>query len=204
MEIDKKIIHRFEEIADIGAKDASNYLSTMTNKKVKVDIPWISFYDYEKIPETAGKKSDLVSAVFMEMSGDIKGVILMLFPEKSAIKMSMLLQNKNLEKVEKQDELDEMGKSALMEAGGNILANAYLNAFANNLKIKIFDSVPQIATDMLGSVMDGVLGVYASKSEKTIVFKNNFRMGKESVEGYSYILFHPESLQFLIKKMKVK
>lgn len=200
MKIDDEIIHKFEKIADIGAKDASEYLSTMTGKKVKVDIPWVSFYDYEKVPETAGKRSDVVSAIFMEMSGDIKGVILMLFPEKSAVKMAALLQHIDLKKAK--SELDDIGKSALMEVGGNILANAYLNAFGNQLKIKIFDSVPQMTTDMLGSVMDGVLGVYSSKSEKTIVFKNNFKVGKESIEGYSYILFHPDSLKFLVGKLK--
>jgi len=196
------MLHKMELIADIGAQNASKYLTTLSKKKSRVSIPWISSYTYEKIPQTAGKPNDIVTAVFMQMSGDLKGVILMVFPEKDAIEIANLLQGK-----EGDGELNEESESALMEAGGNILANAYLNAFAEKLQLKLTDSVPQIATDMLGSIMNGILGRFASKSEETIIFKNRFKIGKKEILGNAYILVDPESFDLLgdrIKRCKIK
>lgn len=197
MRFTKTMLRKMEIIADIGAQNASKYLSTMTNKKSRVSIPWVSSYPYEKVTRTAGNSQDLVTVVFMQMFGDIKGVILMVFPEKDAIEMADLLQGKT-----GTQELDQDGESALMEAGGNILANAYLNAFAEKLQIKITDSVPNIATDMLGSILDGVLGTFGAKSEETIVFKNRFKIGKKEILGNAYILFDPESFEFLFEKVR--
>jgi len=196
MKLTKIQLKKLGEIADIGAKSASKYLSTMTNKKFSVNIPWVSMYPYEKIPRTVGNPAETVTAVFMQVQGELEGVILMIFPEKSALQMAGLLQGEEVTK------LDDMADSALKEAGGNILANAYLNAFADKLKLKITDSIPHITTDMLDAVMGGVLSQFAAKTQDALVFKNSFQVGKEKVEGHAFILFDPDSFELIIKKLK--
>ena len=197
MRLTRNMIYKFGAIADIGAQNASDYLSIMTKKKVKVNIPWVSSYPYEKISNTIGKPNELITAIFMHLDGDLHGVILMLFPEKNAIEMSDLLQRKT-----GSQKLDELGKSALMEAGGNILANAYLNAFAEKLNVKIQDSIPHIATDMLAALLDGILGTFGAKSEEALIFKNNFNVASKKVRGYSLILFDPDSFNILLEKLR--
>jgi len=195
--LSKVMKNKFEVIADLGALDASKHLSIMTKKKVNVSIPWVSSYPYEKIVSTAGRPQEMVTAVFMQMKGDVNGFILMVFPEKDAIEMANLLEGRT----EAREELGEDGESALKEAAGNILANAYLNAFAMNLNIRVTDSVPSIVTDMLGSVLDGILGNYAAKSYETIIFKNRFKIGKRNVQGNAYIFVDPESFDVLFEKL---
>lgn len=184
------------KIADVGASNASKYLSTMAKKTVKVSIPWVAAHPYEQITETIGKPSSGVIAVFMTMSGDIEGVIVMVFPEKAAIEIAGLLTGRRASK-----SLDDLGRSALMEACGNILANAYLNAFGDTLKLNLRDSVPVMAQDMLGSILDGVLSDFASKSVEALIFKNRFTLDGKELSGDACILFDPTSYPLIKKRL---
>ena len=121
----------------------------------------------------------------------------MVFPEKSALAMADLLEGK-----QGSLELSDMGTSALKEACGNILANAFLNAFAAELDLKIIDSIPHIVTDMLNSVMSNVLAQFACKTENALVFKNNFSVQDHKIEGHAFIFFDPDSFNTIIKKIK--
>ena len=199
MKFEQELLNKLEAIADIGAQNASKYLTTLANQNVRVSIPWVASTPYEKVAKTTGNPNDVVSVIFMELSGEVDGVIFMVFEEKDAISFAdILLGNES----EGSEELTELGKSALMEVGGNILANAYLNAFADKLGIVLTDTVPQMATDMLGSVIDGILGQYGSKSEETIVFKNRFKIADKEIIGNAYILIDPDNFDFFFKKVE--
>jgi chemotaxis protein CheC len=95
-----------------------------------------------------------------------------------------------------------MAESALMEATGNILANAYLNAFSEKLDLKIKDTIPYIGTDMLNSLMDGVLSKFAAHASETLLLKNNFRIDEYSINGHAFILFDPASFELIAEKVK--
>jgi len=197
MKLSEEEIKILGNIADIGAKNASKYLSVMTKKKFSVSIPWVSLYPYEEIPQTVGKPSDMVTAVYMKVEGEVKGAIIVVFPEKEALFMSDLLLSKK-----GSTELDDMAKSALTEAAGNILANAYLNAISDKLDIKLTDSIPHLATDMLNAILGGVLAQFACKSENALIFKNNFEIQKKKINGHAFILFDPDSFDIIKKKIK--
>ena len=123
----------------------------------------------------------------------------MIFGERSAITFANSLTG------EKETTITEMGNSALMEAAGNILANAYLNSFADKLKISLQDTVPSLVEDKLGSIMDNALAVFAHKVNDIIFFKNNYTIGKETIKGSALILFDPDSyikLQGFLRRFK--
>lgn len=193
----KEDINKLEIIADAGANNASKYLSQMMNRKVSVSIPWVSSYPYEKIPETVGAAHKSMTAVFMDVGGDINGVILIVFSEKDALLISDLLLSR-----EGSTELDDLGKSALTEATGNIVANAYLNALSEKLDLKVKDSIPFIGTDMLNSLMDGILAQFACQAQEALVIKNNFKIGDKDVNGHAFILFDPDSLDLIIRSLR--
>ncbi len=197
MDLTKEDINKLEVIADIGAQNASKYLTQMMNKKVSVSIPWVASYPYEKIPETVDVASRPMTAVFMEAKGDIRGIILIVFPRESALLISDLLLSR-----EGTTELDDLGKSALTEATGNILANAYLNAFSEKLDLKVQDTIPFIGTDMLNALMDGVLARFACQAEEALVLKNNFRIDEKDIKGHAFILFDPISLNLILEKLR--
>ncbi len=199
MEITKEVIRKLGIISDEGAINASRYLSQMTSKKVKVSIPWISLYPYDKVLSTIGNPGKVVTAVFMEITGEIKGVILILFLRKAALELADLL----LAKKEPSKELDELGESALKEATGNILANAYINALADKLRLKILDSIPVLKTDMVSAIMDVVISTYSCKAEQALIMKNNFEIEGRGLKGHVFLLFDPATFGLLVDKLKL-
>jgi len=187
-------INSLAVIGDIGAINASSFLSQMMGTKFSVSIPWVANYPYEKLPRVIGEPDELVTCVHLSMSGDLKGHILFIFPKESAFKIAALLQKKK-----PSDKLDEMDRSALKESG-NILANAYLNAISDKLNLKLYDSVPKITTDMLDAFLDGILSNMATRAEQAVVLKNDYKLGEDKTLTHAVLLFDPDSY----KKMEIK
>lgn len=196
--INRTEINSLEVVGDIGAINASQYLSMMMKKKFRVSIPWVALYPFERIPRLLGEPDEVMTCVHLNMSGDLKGAVLFIFPKKSALAVADLLQGK---KIGTTRSLDEMSKSALKESG-NILVNAYLNSIAEKLNLKIFDSVPNIATDMLDAVMDGILAGQASKARDCLVLKNDYILENKKVEAHALILFDPDSYKKLRGRLR--
>ena len=198
--ITRSEINKLETIADIGAQNASNYLTTMTKKKCKVSIPWVGSLRIEKVIDTLGGFNVDAVVIFMELKGDLQGMIVMVLEEKAGVTLANHLTG------EKKSSLDEMGRSALMEAGGNILANAYLNSFADKLKISLQDTVPSLAEDKLGAIMDNILATFAHQVNDIVFFKNNYQIGETTLKGSALILFDPiyyKKLQQFLKKVNL-
>lgn len=183
-------------IGDIGATNASHFLSQMMNKEFRVSIPWIGYYPFEKIPRLFGVADKAMTCVHLNLGGDLSGTVLFLFPYESSLKVAALLQDQK-----PSEKLSEMDQSALKEAG-NILTNAYLNAIAEKLDISITDSVPNLATDMLDATIEGVLCEMACRAQETIVLKNDYTIKKERIEAHALIIFDPNSNKKLLERLR--
>jgi chemotaxis protein CheC len=189
------------EIVAIGAGHASTALSQMTNKKIIVSFPSIKAYPIEKIPSLVGKPEKLVTTVYLRIEGKRKskkfpvGGLLLIFSEKSAIRLANLLQGK------KSEELDELDKDALKETG-NILCGTCLRALTHFLDFEMIESLPGIACDMLNATLDSILANIADKTEAVLVFKTNFTIEGHEIKSYFLILFNPEMYSLLIEKIE--
>lgn len=176
-------------LIDEGAKNASEALSMMSNKKVKVRIPWVAFHPIEKIPETIGNSYDIVTAIYLEMKNDIKGCILLVFPKTSALMTADLLLNQEPGTAK---QLDELGESALKELG-NIIANSYLNVFSSAFKSSIIDSIPHISTDSVNAILATVLSQYADRAENSLVIKTKISIEEHDIDSNVFLFFDPDS-----------
>lgn len=177
---------KLTEVVSIGAGNAATALSKMINKSVKLSVPEVFLQAWEKIPQSVGDSQEVVSTVLLQVRGDIPAVILLIIPKDSAINLSAILTGKN-----------EIDPSVLGEVG-NILSGSALTALATFLKMKMMESVPEVVTDMLGSILISVLAEMGHTGDQLLVFKSSLFVEKENINGHLIFIFNSQASQKII------
>lgn len=194
------------EVINIGAGHASNALSVMTGKDIKMSFPEVKLCPIEKIPRLIGNPEDLVAVVYLKLDGEIKnevipiGSLLLVMPQASAKELASLLQDKPYDS--NSIELDEMDISALEETG-NILSGSSMTAISKILETQIIESLPHFANDMLQAILSFVLIELAPKAKDALTFTTDFRIEGHEVKAYFLLLLAPESMKMLREKLKL-
>ncbi len=199
MKLNKLQLDALKEIGTVGAGNAATSLSTLLGQRVNINVPDAQVVAIEEIPGKIGAADELVTVLLFEVDGTVDGVIMLLFTVAEAKKLAGLLLAKSFGQV---DLLDEMTVSTLKEIG-NVTTGAYLNALAGVTKLKLTHSIPNYASDMLGSILDAVLIKLALDASDAVVIENEHQLGTESIKGY--ILFIPDQkgLQTILKSLGV-
>lgn len=197
MELNKLQLDALKEIGTIGAGNAATSLSKMIRKRVNIKVPNAKVIRVEKVPDLVGGPEELITAVIFEVNSTVNGMIMVLFSLEEAKKLSAILLSKTFEEVHI---LDEMGISALKEVG-NVLTGTYLNALAALTNLKITHSIPNYASDMLISVIDGVLIKLSLEADDAIVVETEFEIEEKLVHGFILFIPDPEGLQAILKTL---
>lgn len=191
---DQKLIKMTNE----AAENASAALSKLSSEKVTVEVTRIEiakiqtkFLDIE--PET------IVVGIYLPITGEVKGAALLIFPEKTAYDICDLLVKREPGTTHKFTELD---KSALKEAG-NIICGSFLTVFANTLKVKIIEHVPEFSLDMFGAVVDVIIAEFAQRAEEAIAIEVRFVFEKASIKGYLTLIFGLQEMKAIIKALGI-
>lgn len=125
------------EIGSIGMGNATTALSQLLNCKVQLNLSNSEVIDIASMPSMM-PSSITLAAIIMELTGDLNGIMMVLFDSSSAVTLSSLLVSKNT-----QEEDPEMYESALNEMG-NILAGSYLKNIYDLLGVNVLQSTPEI------------------------------------------------------------
>ncbi|MBR4904250.1 MAG: chemotaxis protein CheC [Selenomonadaceae bacterium] len=188
------------EIGNIGAGNSATALSQIVNKKIDMNVPQVSLIPIEDVPDLVGGPDALVVAVFLRVYGKAPGNILFVMPKKNAFYLVDGLMGKPLGTTQ---ELDEMGVSALKEAG-NILAGSYLNAFFHFTKISMLPSIPALAIDMAGAILNVVLVQLGQMGDYAMVIETKFLAEDDSINGHFFLVPDPGSLGTIVKAVGVE
>jgi chemotaxis protein CheC len=198
--LSKTELDQLAEITNIGAGNASTALSHMLGKKVQMTVPETFVGDLTEIQRLLGKTDDTVLAVFLKMHGDIEGALAMIFPPASALDFAELLTKNKRDSLK---EFEEIDRSALREVG-NILLGASITALGKFLNLNIVHSVPDVASDMLGAIMDSILIEMGSSTERILAFKINLHLEEEKIGSDLYYMFDPNSTKKILDITKSK
>ncbi len=200
-------IDAITEIVAIGAGHASQALSEMTGKHITVTFPEVKFCPLEKLPEVIGNPGEVAATIYVGLNsekidgGRHIGNLIFIFPMDSAIEFSSLILEKENYKVNTdRKELDEMQISTLEETG-NILSGASLAAIGKVLDIEIVETLPYFSYDTLASTLSVVMAELAHKTQEALTFKTSFQISGHEVKTYFLLLFEPETLRMLLKRI---
>jgi chemotaxis protein CheC len=202
MKIDDDKLDVLREVAHIGAGNASKSLSEITNKRIEVGFPSVDKYEADEITGIIGDKTDTYTSVTIDLFSEINrqenslGRLTLLIKPESARKLAAIMNRHD----EEHDELTEMDISALKEAG-NILAGQALGATSDMLSANVVESVPYIQTDMLGSIMDGMVLDMVDQEDDLVVFRTKFE-AEDEIEAYFVIIFNERGYNLILDEIR--
>ncbi|PIU67198.1 MAG: CheY-P-specific phosphatase CheC [Armatimonadetes bacterium CG07_land_8_20_14_0_80_59_28] len=141
------------EVATIGAGHAATALAQLTGTTVRIAVPTIDVVAITEVPRLIGDQEELMAGMYLRLVAEGSGAILLAFRREAALNLIDLMIGRQTSKTHL---LSELEQSALREAG-NILAGAFLSAISNFLNITLLASVPHLAFDMVGALIQSLL-----------------------------------------------
>lgn len=128
------------EIGSIGMGNATTALSKLLNSRVQLNLSNAQMIDIAAMSSMVPSSMTL-TAIIMDLAGDLNGTIMLLFDFNSAVTLSSVLVSGTAQEGD-----PGMYESALNEMG-NILAGSYLKNMYEFLGVKVVQSPPSL---MLG------------------------------------------------------
>lgn len=188
------------EIGNIGAGNSATALSQLINRRIEMNVPKVSIVPLEEVPELVGGPETVVVGVFLRVYGKAPSNILFLMPRDSAFYLVDTLMGKQRGETKALDFMDE---SALMEIG-NILSGAYLNALFNFTQLALLPSIPALAMDMAGAILNVVLVQLGQMGDQALVIETKFISEDDGINGHFFLVPDPGSLETILSAVGVE
>ena len=180
------------EIGNIGAGNSATALSQLINRRIEMNVPNVTIVPLEEVPDLVG--------VFLRVYGKAPSNILFLMPQDSAFYLVDTLMGKQRGETKS---LDFMDQSALMEIG-NILSGAYLNALFNFTQLALLPSIPALAMDMAGAILNVVLVQLGQMGDHALVIETKFISEDDGINGHFFLVPDPGSLETILSAVGVE
>jgi chemotaxis protein CheC len=185
-----------KEISNIGMGHATTALSQMIGQPVQLRVPHVTITEISQVPDYLGGAEKMMVGITLQILGDARGSIMLLFPQESAHRLLCNLlgdQGKDLV-------MNEVTISTLKEVG-NILASAYLSALGNMLHKTLIPSVPLLSYDMAGAVVDYVLIELSQSSDLAMLVETDFTGDSSedlAIKGHFFLIPDPSTLDMFL------
>jgi len=181
-----------QETGNMDCSHVATAVSQMIGKPVEISVPHLRIIKTSELENTlinmfGGRKT---VGVYLGLTNEFQGSILFVFPYESDLSLTDALR-KNLGSSK---ELDEMAKSALMEAG-NIVVSAYANALGSLLNTLVVLSLPSFTCDTPKNII-GNLQTTLGDATHALIFDIKFR-GADNL----FLLSSSRSLDTLLHKL---
>jgi len=138
--------------------------------------------------------------IYIPVAGDISGTTLMVFPKKSALILSDLMQKKELGTTEVLKKKDQR----MLIKTGDITSTTYLNALAGFLGIKATRADPKFVSTFGEYIDDFILLGVGKELKHALLLKTTFSISPPKIEGQFIMLLAVKSLDLLLNLIKAK
>jgi chemotaxis protein CheC len=187
------------EIGNIGGGNAATALSSILTGRVDMSVPELRIVDVGEISSLLGGPERQVVGILVQMTDDVKGMLLFLLDKQFTHMLINVLLDKKIESFEN---INEMDLSALKEIG-NILAGSYINAISTLTELRIRLLPPDIAVDMVGAILNYPAELFGAMSDKVLYIEENFFSGEDSIKSHLLIMPELDSLEIMLKRLGV-
>ncbi|MFZ2956588.1 MAG: chemotaxis protein CheC [Candidatus Ozemobacteraceae bacterium] len=189
------------EVGNIGSGNAATALAQFLNRKIDMAVPHAKILPLGDIPGLVGGPEERVMGIYLRVMGKISGRFLLLIPEKTTIKLvHALIPGCTIEQPAAMSELE---RSCMCEVG-NILAGSFLNALSVLTRTTMLNSLPTMAFDMAGALIDAVIGEMVAVSDHVLMLETSFIDDLEKLKLHIFLLPDPDSLETLLESLGVK
>lgn len=173
-----------KELGNIGAGNATTALAQMLQCKVDMKVPQVKLLPFDEVGSLMGGEEQIMAGIYLLVEGDITGSIMFLLEKESARHLVSKLMGMEMQT----EEFGEIESSALKEIG-NIITGAYLNSLSTLTGLKIYPSVPDLAIDMAGAILDVPAIEFGTLGDKLLLIETEF---SDDVELSGYFIYVPD------------
>lgn len=190
-----------KEVSHIGAAHAARALSKLIGQRIDVNVSIAAPVSLTQLPEAVGGRKESVAGVYLPVTGDLEGAVLLVFPERSVLELADLLMKREVGVATR---LSEMDQSAIKEVG-NILSGSCLTALSQFLGMKLVEHIPDLACDVVGTLVDSITVKFGQKAEQVLVIVVEMTT-KEKVKimAYFFLLFSLKEAEAILKAIRAK
>ncbi|HOU84542.1 MAG TPA: chemotaxis protein CheW [Spirochaetota bacterium] len=196
--IDSEDMKKVQLLANVGIMQGADSLSRMIGKRVDIAIPEVRMLPIEKIPASLGKVDDVYAGIYMSLSGDVHGTILLSMPNDSVCSLIDDLYGFDTGKTK---EINDDAVSALKEIT-NIVGSSVVNAFSEKTGLVIMPSVPAMVNDYIQSILDSILVLHNMKNDYALIMNTVFYYEDDRIMANLLILPDSESLKTLVSNLR--
>jgi len=189
-----------KEAVSIGAGNAASALSKLSASRVDMTVPKASIIPVKNIPRVVGMQKNGKLLIRINIIGDAPGAILITMTIGSALILSDILMDR---KAGQSKDLTPMDISAIQEVG-NIMTGHYLRALEMFLNVPFRSSVPFVAVDSEGKVLNGVLSELEKDSDHAVVIETELKEKEHEIETQFFLIPNPNSLEKILQVLGVQ
>ncbi len=188
-----------KEMGSIGGGNAATALSSMLGAKVNMSLPRAEILGFNEALERLGHPEDLIAAVFVELTGEIQGIMLFIAPQDFSDEVIFRMLGKTSVPLLEMEEID----SSVITEIGNIVISSYVTALSSLTNVEVELSVPQFTVNMLGGVMSLPMAMMGQYSDRIMMVTGEFKIDGKALNSGMLLLPDVESLNILMKKLGV-
>lgn len=174
-----------KEIGNIGAGNATTALASMLQCRIDMAVPEVKLIEVDELAENLGGKERVMTAIFLEVEGDITGDIIFLLEHGSASFLISKLMGMEVSS----DNFTEMELSCIKEIS-NIIAGSYLNSLSTLTNLKIYPSIPHLQMDMVETILHSPLRKQKTENEQILFIQTEF---KDDIQLGGYFVMIPDT-----------
>jgi chemotaxis protein CheC len=197
MELTENQRDALTELINIGYGRAAGALSDLTGHRIELDVPRVAIHSIDKTTEMLREViNGDVASVNQIFTGPVSGNALLLLDERAALMLSELLT----EGKTPSRSLDASVREVITEIG-NILLNACLGVFGNELQVQVTFSVPKMNVDSVEGVLHSIT-VRNQELRFALMIHMRFHLRAKNINGYMVIILGVVSLDRLMLELK--
>ena len=180
------------ELANVGAGNAGTALSALLGRTVDIDVPRAAALPVGEAVAVVGDSGEIVSAVQLDVAGDMEPLVLLLFgAETSAVICGLLGVPSGGD-----------ARSALSEVG-NILGSSYLGALAQLAGLELEPAPPRLTTGEVGAVVAEALTARDPGGTTALLIDSAFSIEGEACSLSFLLLPSAQGVALLLDRLGV-
>ena len=187
-----------KEIGNIGAGNATTALAQMLQSRIDMDVPQVKLIGVDELSESLGGSERIMTAIFLEVEGDITGDIIFLLEEGSA----KFLISKLMGMEVSGDKFNEMELSCIKEIS-NIIAGSYLNSLSTLTNLKIYPSIPHMTMDVVDTILHSPMRKNQDESDQILFIQTQFK-DDVHLDGYFVMIPDTESYEKILGALGIQ
>ncbi|MBV8717078.1 MAG: chemotaxis protein CheX [Chloroflexi bacterium] len=191
---------RFRPLVVSALERAGTSLSEMAGIQIEVTSSSLDLVPLAQVPSSAGSAEAVAVGIYVAMTGQGQGHVLLLMDEPVAQQLAGALL---FEEPSGVCITDELPASALAEAG-NVSCSAFMNLLGDATGILLEVTPPAVVQDMRGAIVDAIVADVALLGDEALVIGTRFNLISEgesqALDVRFLVIPSPETLEQLLTR----